>query len=208
MRLTDDGARRPGLTPAPEDPGKARDLLVVVAVCAAVALVLTGTDGVARVYQVLAERNATALLVVLVLIPVGVSVFAFRRFQAAEEAWKETARLSMRDALTGLATRRFLTDHFEEIVRRVQRHGGRVAVFFCDLDKFKLINDTYGHEMGDRVMIKVAERLCGIIGDDEILIRYGGDEFVVLSPNAADGVRRRARRPPTDRGDGRALRRG
>jgi diguanylate cyclase (GGDEF)-like protein len=196
MRLTDDGARRPGLTPVPEDPGKARDLLMVVAVCAAVALVLFATNGVDRVYGLLADRNATAPLVVLVLIPVGVSVFALRRFQAAEEAWKETARLSMRDALTGLAPRRFLTDHFEEIVRRVQRHGGRVAIFFCDLDKFKLINDTYGHEMGDRVMVKVAERLCGTIGDDEILIRYGGDEFVVLSPNAAAGsaAERAARR--------------
>lgn len=187
MRLTDDGARRPGLTPGPRDPRKHRDMLVVTVICAALAFVLVASDAVDKAYEALADRDATALMIVLVLIPVGVSVFAFRRFQAAEEVWKETARLSMRDALTGLPTRRFLTDHFQEIVRRVQRHGGRVAVFFCDLDKFKHINDTYGHEMGDRVMSKVAERLSAIIGSDDILIRYGGDEFVVVSPNAGTG---------------------
>ena len=188
MRLTDDGARKPGLSPAAGDPRKLRDMLVVTVVCAAAALVLVATDAVDKAYEALADRDATALMIVLVLIPLGVSVFAFRRFQAAEEVWKETARLSMRDALTGLPTRRFLTDHFQEIVRRVQRHGGRVAVFFCDLDKFKHINDTYGHEMGDRVMSKVAERLSDIIGSDDILIRYGGDEFVVVSPNAGTGA--------------------
>ena len=184
MELTDDGARRPGLTPAPNDPRKLRDMLLVVVVCAAVALALVAVDAVDHIYHALAARDATALLVGLILIPIGVSVFAFRRFQAAEEVWKETARLSMRDPLTGLPTRRFLSQHFREVVRRVQRHGGRVAVFFCDLDKFKQINDTYGHEMGDQVMTKVAERMAAIIEDDDILIRYGGDEFVVISPNA------------------------
>jgi diguanylate cyclase (GGDEF)-like protein len=187
MELTDDGARRPGLVPAPNDPRKRRDMLVVVAVCAAAALLLVATDALDKVYEALAERDATSLLVALFLIPIGVSVFAFRRFQAAEEVWKETARLSMRDALTGLPTRRFLTDHFHEVVRRVQRHGGRIAVFFVDLDKFKHINDTYGHEMGDKVMSKVAERLSELMNNDDILIRYGGDEFVVVSPNAGTG---------------------
>ena len=98
MELTDDGARRPGLTPAPNDPRKLRDMLLVVVVCAAVALALVAVDAVDHIYHALAARDATALLVGLILIPIGVSVFAFRRFQAAEEVWKETARLSMRDA--------------------------------------------------------------------------------------------------------------
>ena len=187
MELNDDGARRPGLTPAPADPRKGRDMVVVVVGCAAVAVGLVAADAVDRTYQALADRNATALLVGLVLIPIGVSVFAYRRFQAAEEVWKETARMSMRDALTGLPTRRFLTEHFPAIVRRVQRHGGRIAVYFCDLDKFKHVNDTYGHGMGDRVMTRVAERLASTIVPDDILIRYGGDEFVVVSPNAGTG---------------------
>ncbi len=159
MELTDDGGPRPGLTPAPSDPLKRRDMVVVTLVCAAAALLLVATDALDRIYDALADHDATSLLIAAFLIPIGVSTFAYRRFQAAEEVWKETARLSMRDALTGLPTRRFLTDHFDEVVRRVQRHGGRVAVFFIDLDKFKNINDTYGHEMGDQVMSKVAERL-------------------------------------------------
>lgn len=187
MQLTDDGARRPGLTPGTRDPGKGRDMAFVVVACAVLSALVVATGAVDRVYEALQAKNATALLAGLILIPLGVSVFAFRRFQAAEEMWKEIARLSMRDALTGLPTRRFLTDHFQAIVRRVQRHGGRVAVFFCDLDKFKQVNDTYGHEMGDRVMNRVAERLAEIIGAEDILIRYGGDEFVVVSPNAGTG---------------------
>ena len=188
MESTDDGARRPESTPAPRDPDKLRDMVLVVVVCAAVSLVMVATDAVDHAYRALADRGATALLVAIVLIPLGVSVFAFRRFQAAEAVWKEMVCLSVRDALTGLPTRTFLTEHFQQIVRRVQRHGGRVAVFFCDLDKFKHVNDTYGHEMGDRVMSKVAERLAAIIGADDILIRYGGDEFVVLSPDAGTGA--------------------
>jgi diguanylate cyclase (GGDEF)-like protein len=184
MELNDDGSRRPGLEARPSDPRKRRDMLVVVAICAVAAVLLVATDTVDKLYSTLADHQATDLLVALLLIPIGVSVFAYRRFQAAEEVWKETARLSMRDALTGLPTRRFLTEHFSQVVRRVQRHGGRVAVFFCDLDKFKQINDTYGHSMGDRVMSLVAERLAALIGTDDILIRYGGDEFVVVSPNA------------------------
>ncbi len=187
MRLTDDGARREGQAPASGDPHKWRDLLAVAVGCAVVAFVLVATDAVDRVHGALAAHDATALLVLVLLVPFGVSVFAFRRFKAAEEILKETARLSLRDALTGLPNRRFLTDHFEDIVRRVRRHGGRVAVFFCDLDRFKQVNDTYGHEMGDRVMSKVAERFGNIIGADDILIRYGGDEFVVVSPNAGTG---------------------
>ena len=196
MELTDDGGPRPGLTPAPSDPLKRRDMIVVTLVCAAAALLLVATDALDRIYDALADHDATSLLIAAFLIPIGVSTFAYRRFQAAEEVWKETARLSMRDALTGLPTRRFLTDHFHEVVRRVQRHGGRIAVFFIDLDKFKNINDTYGHEMGDKVMSKVAERLVELIGTDDILVRYGGDEFVVISPNAgtAQSAERVARR--------------
>lgn len=184
MQLIDDGAPRPGLQPAPADPHKGRDFLVVVLAAAAACALLVATDAVDRLIDVFAEADATAFLALFLLIPVAVSVYAFRRFKAAEEMWQETVRLSMRDALTGLPTRRFLMDHFPDIVRRVQRHGGRVAVFFCDLDKFKAVNDTYGHAMGDRMMTLVAERLSAIIGDDDILIRYGGDEFVVVSPNA------------------------
>ncbi len=196
MDLNDDGARRPGLTPAPDDPRKALDMIVVVVVCAVISLVIVATQAMDHLYRLLARRDATALLIVVVLIPLGVAVFAYRRFQAAEEVWKDTVRLSMRDPLTGLPTRRFLIDHFNDIVRRVQRHGGRVAVFFCDLDRFKHVNDTYGHEMGDRVMFKVAERLAGAIGRDDILVRYGGDEFVVVSPDAgtAPAAERVARR--------------
>jgi diguanylate cyclase (GGDEF)-like protein len=184
MELKDDGARRPGLAPQPVDPRKRRDMVVVVLVCAAAAALLVATDAVEKTYRNLAARDATDLMVAAFLIPFAVAFFAYRRFQAAEEVWKETARLSMRDALTGLPTRRFLTEHFPQVVRRVQRHGGRVTVFFIDLDKFKHINDTYGHGMGDKVMGLVAERLAGLIGTDDILIRYGGDEFVVVSPNS------------------------
>ncbi len=194
MTTTDDGAQRPETTPPSRDVGKVRDMFWVVVVSAVASAVIVQTGAMDALYDTLDAHDASALLTLLVLIPVGVSVFAYRRFQAAEATWQEAAEISMRDALTGLPTRRFLTDNFPDIVRRVQRRGGRVAVFLCDLDKFKSVNETYGHAVGDQVMGAVSERLSTVIGGEDLLIRYGGDEFVVISPDAGPGAERAARR--------------
>lgn len=94
------------------------------------------------------------------------------------------------DALTGLPNRELLFDRVDHALARAARHGGAVAVLFLDLDRFKLINDTRGHNIGDQLLVAVAERLRTVVRDGDTLARHGGDEFVVLVEDNtdADGV--------------------
>ena len=84
------------------------------------------------------------------------------------------------DALTGLANRDLIRDRLQAALRRSRRDSTDVAVVFIDLDGFKLINDTHGHEVGDRVLQKVAERLLVEVRPGDIVGRLASDEFVVL----------------------------
>ncbi|MGB1262340.1 MAG: putative bifunctional diguanylate cyclase/phosphodiesterase, partial [Cognaticolwellia sp.] len=85
------------------------------------------------------------------------------------------------DALTQLPNRAMLLDRLNYAMAHLKRHPNhRFAVLFIDLDRFKMINDTLGHDAGDQVLIEVAQRLQTCVRDNDILARLGGDEFVVL----------------------------
>ncbi|WP_440056314.1 EAL domain-containing protein (plasmid) [Pseudoalteromonas sp. T1lg65] len=84
------------------------------------------------------------------------------------------------DALTGLPNRTLLLERIEQDIRRLSRTEHVSAVLFIDLDRFKRINDTMGHEAGDILLIEVAKRLSNIIRQSDTLSRFGGDEFVLL----------------------------
>jgi diguanylate cyclase (GGDEF)-like protein/PAS domain S-box-containing protein len=91
--------------------------------------------------------------------------------------------LATRDALTGLPNRMALMQHLGEAIAEAQATGGSVALLFLDLDRFKSINDSLGHLMGDAFLRAVAQRLSPLLGNGESLSRLGGDEFVaVISP--------------------------
>jgi diguanylate cyclase (GGDEF)-like protein/PAS domain S-box-containing protein len=96
----------------------------------------------------------------------------------AEEALSHQAA---HDALTGLPNRAVLLDRLAAV-----RPGAHVAVLFCDLDGFKAINDTRGHDRGDEVLRAVAGRLAGVLRPDELVTRFGGDEFVILCEGVDD----------------------
>jgi diguanylate cyclase (GGDEF)-like protein len=83
------------------------------------------------------------------------------------------------DALTGLANRARLVERVESFIRRSERDGGRVDLLFLDLDSFKLINDTWGHQMGDQVLRTAGDRLRRIADASDVVARIGGDEFVL-----------------------------
>ncbi len=84
------------------------------------------------------------------------------------------------DALTGLPNRLLLGDRFEQAISTAQRRGEKFAVYFIDIDKFKLINDTRGHQAGDEVLRAVARRLLQVCRASDTVARLGGDEFIVL----------------------------
>jgi len=92
-------------------------------------------------------------------------------------------RLAVHDSLTGLVNRAFFVDRLDQEIKRVARGGASGALFFFDLDRFKNINDTYGHAAGDRLLVQVAKQLGSRVRENDVFARYGGDEFILLACN-------------------------
>jgi diguanylate cyclase (GGDEF)-like protein/PAS domain S-box-containing protein len=88
---------------------------------------------------------------------------------------------ALHDPLTKLPNRLLLMDRTSQAVTRLQRSEGLVALIFIDLDRFKAVNDRYGHEVGDRLLMSVSERLSEMMRDSDTVARLGGDEFVILA---------------------------
>jgi diguanylate cyclase (GGDEF)-like protein/PAS domain S-box-containing protein len=92
---------------------------------------------------------------------------------------------AVRDDLTGLCNRRSLLERTEQALAHAERVDGVVGMIFVNLDRFKLVNDGLGHDVGDDVLIEVANRITTAVRSDDIVARLGSDEFAVLCPNAA-----------------------
>lgn len=113
----------------------------------------------------------------------------------ARRSWEsQLAYQARHDSLTGLANRRHLLEALSDYYTGRRRGDHLMAVLFFDLDKFKLVNDTYGHDAGDRLLIEVARRLSGAARKDDLVARIAGDEFVVMLRSAADRAEAEAAR--------------
>ncbi|WP_211236924.1 sensor domain-containing diguanylate cyclase [Chitinimonas koreensis] len=96
--------------------------------------------------------------------------------------------LAYHDSLTGLPNRLHFVDRLNRAIAAAARQGGMLAVMFLDLDRFKAVNDTLGHAIGDRLLVSVAERLTGAVRKSDLVARLGGDEFTVLVTDLANAA--------------------
>ena len=135
--------------------------------------------------QHLLERGGSALYEDLVVVGPGSEL----RLVPVARVLAELARLyrhqARHDVLTGLPNRALVLERLTAMLSRAQRHGNHVGVMFIDLDGFKRVNDTHGHQAGDHLLLQVAQRLREAARAHDVVGRLGGDEFVVVAEVAA-----------------------
>lgn len=148
-------------------------------------LVATGRRGFAGRFTPTDERLLVGIT--------GLAEVSLRNAQLHDEL----EHLAIRDELTGLLSRRGLRELFQQVRASADRDGHRLVLAFLDIDRFKAVNDTYGHERGDLLIQQIAGRLREVARDSDLLCRLGGDEFVIVGEDrdglTADALHRRLR---------------
>ncbi len=130
---------------------------------------------------------AAALLCLLTALSFAIPAIAwFRRTKEKQQADRRIRYLAHHDALTGLTNRASLIERLERALAVLPSTGDSLAVHFIDIDRFKEVNDTFGHDGGDFLLKTIAERLRAITRLDDVIARLGGDEFVVMQTHVAD----------------------
>jgi diguanylate cyclase (GGDEF)-like protein len=113
------------------------------------------------------------------------AVIVFHDVSAARQLSQRMSHLAQHDSLTDLPNRMLLSDRITEALGLAQRYGRKLAVLFLDVDRFKHINDSLGHVVGDRLLQSVAQRILACVRSSDTVSRQGGDEFVILLPEVA-----------------------
>lgn len=127
------------------------------------------------------EWSVWLMLCLLLGIGLAAAGYSFvRSSNLRRQRENQLFHLANHDRLTGLANRNLFYDRLQHAISRVDRNGKRLALLFLDLDRFKPVNDTYGHVVGDRVLQLIAARIREVVRDEDTVARIGGDEFVIL----------------------------
>lgn len=122
------------------------------------------------------------VLIILILV-CGLLILDRREIEIESEKARirmDLERMALHDPLTGLCNRRMLTDNLQQYLARNKRTGSLLAVLFIDLDGFKVVNDTLGHDTGDALLKALAERMKALLRASDTLARLGGDEFIAV----------------------------
>ena len=122
----------------------------------------------------------------VVSIPDGESLLIARDMTDRKKAEEQLAHMAYHDALTGLPNRVAFSERLFQDLARAKRRSEVVGIVFLDLDRFKDVNDTLGHDAGDRLLVAVAERLRGAMRETDTLSRMSGDEFCIILPDQRD----------------------
>jgi len=126
------------------------------------------------------EAILDAALLVVLSTP-AIYIWVIKPFvDARDEVLAQISHLALTDPITQLGNRRFISKHLGNIIAGSVRHKDHGAVLLIDLDGFKFVNDSYGHEAGDALLVEIAKRLQSIVRSEDVVGRLGGDEFIVL----------------------------
>ena len=120
----------------------------------------------------------------LQVLTVNMDLRVAERTRQVADAHRQLEYLALYDQLTGLANRTLLSTRLDRAVTRAERRGGPPAVLVLDLDGFKAVNDSFGHSVGDLLLVEVAHRLRGVVREIDTVARLGGDEFAVVISHA------------------------
>ncbi len=163
--------------------GKARIIIIALNILNYLACII-----VSQLYpQLVTPHNGPVallidLIVALILSFTGLAILTIYISKVFADNSNTLAELSIRDALTGVYNRRFMTDFLQRELDRARQTGSRVYVLMLDIDHFKRINDTYGHGFGDHVLLACAQAIQNTLRKSDVIVRYGGEEFAIIMP--------------------------
>jgi len=110
-----------------------------------------------------------------------------KKMELALKASEQQIRdMAFTDSVTGLANRNLFTDRLDQLIITAKRYQNEFSLLFIDLDKFKIVNDTHGHLVGDKLLSLAGERISATFRESDVIARFGGDEFLVIVKNTQD----------------------
>ncbi|MCA3269461.1 MAG: diguanylate cyclase, partial [Thalassospira sp.] len=119
---------------------------------------------------------------------VATQVRRLRYQERLRNTYEMSINLALTDELTGLYNRRYFNAHLDSLLAQAEKEHKSTTVLILDIDFFKKINDTYGHDEGDKVLVDVAKRLMRSVRDADLVARLGGEEFVAVLPDTRTGI--------------------